>query len=178
MKFLRIPLLVLMLTAAFGITTARADVKIGAVSMARLLQQSPQAQAATKDMEQKFDSRRKALLAEQDKIKSLQDQINKNGAIMSAAQLQDLQNQLDNLQQDFGHKQSAYFDDLNTARNEQLGKIQRDILKAVQEFAQTQKYNMIIGEGVFYADSTVDVTDQVLVQLQKDFQAKPAAGGN
>ncbi|MDE2092036.1 MAG: OmpH family outer membrane protein [Gammaproteobacteria bacterium] len=160
--------------------TAATDLKIGVVSMAKLLSQSPQAQAASKEMQQKFDSRRKELLVQQDKIKNLQNQINRNGTVMSAAQLQDLQSQLDSLQQDFNRKQSDFMDDFNAQRNEELSRLQRDILKAVQEYAQAQKYNLIIGEGVFYADSTVDVTDRVLGQLQKDFQsqsAQPAGSG-
>jgi Skp family chaperone for outer membrane proteins len=52
------------------------------------------------------------------------------------------------------------------------------VLKAVQEFAQSQKYNLIVGDGVFYKDNSVDVTDQVLAQMQKDFKAESAASGN
>ncbi len=155
-----------------------AETKIGVVNMAKLLQQAPQAQEATKVMHDKFDNRSKALQAEQDKIKNLQDQINRNGAIMSAAQLQSLQNQLDSLQQDFNRKQVDFQDDVNAQRNEELGKLQQAILKAVQEFAKAQKYNLIIGEGVFYADGTVDVTDKVLDQLQKDFQTRQHKSGS
>ena len=148
------------------------EIKIGVVNMAKLLQQAPQAQEATKVMHEKFDNRGKTLQAEQDKIKNLQDQINRNGAIMSASQLQNLQTQLDTLQQDFNRKQVDFQDDVNAERNEELGKLQQAILKAVQEFAKGQKYNLIIGEGVFYADGTVDVTGKVLDQLQKDFQSR------
>ena len=44
----------------------------------------------------------------------------------------------------------------------------------MQEFAQAQKYNVILGDSV-YADSTVDVTDQVLEQMKKDYQAASGA---
>ncbi|MHB8423636.1 MAG: OmpH/Skp family outer membrane protein [Gammaproteobacteria bacterium] len=154
------------------------EIKIGVVNMAKLLQQAPQAQEATKVMHEKFDNRGKTLQAEQDKIKNLQDQINRNGAIMSASQLQNLQTQLDTLQQDFNRKQVDFQDDVNAERNEELGKLQQAILKAVQEFAKTQKYNLIIGEGVFYADGTVDVTGKVLDQLQKDFQTRHHNSGS
>ncbi|HET7921648.1 MAG TPA: OmpH family outer membrane protein [Gammaproteobacteria bacterium] len=154
-----------------------AELRIGVVNMQRLLQQSPQAQSASKKMEKKFDSRRKGLLDEQNKIKDLQDKINKNGAIMSANQLQDMQGQLSDLQRDFNRKQGDYLDDLNSQRNEELGKLQHDIVQAVQEFAKDKQYNLIIGEGVFYADNAVDVTDQVLSQLQKDFKAQDSKSG-
>ncbi|MGH8402638.1 MAG: OmpH family outer membrane protein [Gammaproteobacteria bacterium] len=178
----RLSLILIMLAALLYMgNVCAAETRIGVVDMAKLLQQSPQAQTATTKMHQMFDSRGKQLQSEQDKIKNLQDQINRNGAVMTASQLQNLQNQLDNLQQDFSRKQGDLQADVNTERNQELGKIQQAILKAVHEFAKSQKYNLIIGEGVFYADGTVDVTDQVLSQLQKDSKlpvGSTAGGGN
>ena len=165
-------------TFAVTIQAQAADIKIGVVDMPSLLQKSPQAQSASQEMAKKFDSRKKDLMAQQDKIKSLQDQLNKNGAVMSASQLQDSQTQLDELQRDFTRKQSDYLDDVNMERNSVLSRLQQEVLKAVQEFAQSQKYNLIVGDGVFYKDNSVDVTDQVLVQMQKDFKAESAASGN
>ena len=154
-----------------------AEFKIGVVNTSRLLQQSPQAQNASEEMNKKFDTRKKELMADQDKIKSLQDDLNKNGAVMSATQLQDEQSQLDEQQRDFSRKSSDFQDDYNMERNAELSRLQQEVLKAVQEFAQTQKFNLIIGEGVFYADNTVDVTDQVLAQMQKDYKAETAKSG-
>lgn len=174
-----------LLTALVGMGYAAAgqaaELKIGVVDMAALLQKAPQAVAATAALHKRFDTRNKALQDEQDKVKKLQDQINRNGAVMSATQLQGLQTQLDNLQQDLNQKQQDFSSDFNTQRNEELRSIQQAILKAVDEYAKSEKYNLIIGEGVFYADGSVDVTNQVLAQLQKDFKAggsTPPGGGS
>lgn len=173
---------VVLLAATVGLATpnlsSAAPLHIGVVNMARLLQQSPQAKAAMTLMKNKFSNRSKDLISEQGRIKGLQDKISKNGAVMSAGQLQDLQNQLDDMQRDYSRKQSDLQDDITRERNEQLGSLQRDIVEAVQTFAKSRKYNLIIGEGVFYADDTVDVTDDVLNQLQKDFKSKDATSGN
>ncbi|HLW74057.1 MAG TPA: OmpH family outer membrane protein [Gammaproteobacteria bacterium] len=178
-KFRFIPILLVVALAGIGMQASAADLKIGYVSVPDLLKQSPQAQRANDDMTKKFDSRKKDLMAEQDKIKNLQDQLSKNGAVMSQAQLQDTQGQLDELQRDFGRKSSDFQDDYNMERNAQLSKLQQDVLKAVQEFALAQKYNMIVSsEGVFYADNTVNVTDQVLAQMEKDYKAENAKSGN
>ena len=171
---------VILIVAFLAISTQAqaADVKIGVVDMPSLLQKSPQAQNASQEMAKKFDGRKKDLMAQQDKIKNLQDQLSKNGAVMSASQLQDSQSQLDELQRDFSRKQSDYMDDVNMERNSALSRLQQQVLKAVQEFAQAQKYNLIVGDGVFYKDNSVDVTDQVLAQMQRDFKAETAASGN
>ncbi len=157
------------------------EIKIGVVDRAILLQKSPQAEAATKLMHQKFDSRGNDLTAQQNKIKDLQDQINRNGAVMSASQLQTLENQLDSLQQDFRRKQDDFTSDVNNQRNQELADLQAAIDVAAQKYAKAQHYNLIIDKGVaYYADSTVDITDQVLSQMQKDFNSQknpPSNGG-
>jgi outer membrane protein len=172
-------LAILLVACAAGIVTGAqaADLKVGVISMSSLLQKSPQAQNASSEITKKFDARKKDLIAEQDKIKNLQDQLNKNGATMTASQAQDAQSQLDELQRDFSRKSSDFQDDFNMARNAALSSLQQDVLKAVQEFAQAQKYNLILAEGVMYADNAVDVTDQVLAQMQKDSKAAGNAKG-
>jgi outer membrane protein len=168
--------LAVLLAASAGLASGvqAADLKIGAVKMGMLMEKSPQGTALKADMTKKFEGRQKDLVAEQDKIKNLQDQLNRNGATMTAAQVQDAQSQVDDLQRDLSRKASDFQDDAAMARNAALSTLQQDALKAVQEFAQAQKYNVILGDSV-YADSSVDVTDQVLEQMKKDYQA---ASGN
>jgi outer membrane protein len=169
-KSLSLAALLAVSTGLAGVAQA-ADLKIGVIDTALLLQKSPQAQNAQSEMQKKFDARRKDLVSEQDEIKSKQDQLSKNGATMTASQMQDSQAQLDELQRDFSRKSGDFQDDYNMERNAQLSRLQQDVFKAAQEFAQTAKFNLIIAEGVVYKDSAVDVTDQVLAQMQKDYKA-------
>lgn len=158
-----------------------ADLKIGVVNIQELIKDSPQAKAADAEKQQKFGSRYNALVAQQNKIKALQDQISRNGSVMSAAQLQNLQNQLDADQQDLSRKEGDFQADYNQWQNEKLGSIQQAIAQEVQKFAKAHQYNLIIGPGVVYADNTIDVTNQVLMQLQKDYKTSAtaaASGGN
>ena len=164
-------LAVLLVFAGFAADASAADLKIGVIDMGVLLQKSPQAQNATAEMQKKFDARKKDLISEQDEIKNLQDDLNKNGATMSASQAQDEQSRLDEKQRDFSRKSSDYQDDASMERNAQLSKLQQDVFKAAQEVAQAQKYNLILAEGVVYKDGAVDVTDQVLAQMNKDYKA-------
>lgn len=155
-----------------------AELKIGFIDISVLYQRSPQAIAAQTEMAKKFEPRKKDLTAKQDKIKNKQDEITKNGVTMSPAQLQQAQNDLDEMQREMGRESSEYQDDVNAERNAQLSKLQQEVLKATQEFAQAAKFNMIVADGVVYHDSTVDVTDQVLAQMEKDFKAESSKSGD
>lgn len=176
-KLRLIPILLAIFIAGVAANAQAAEPKIGVVNLSELMKNSPQAQNAGNDITKKFDGRRKDLIAEQDKIKSKQDDLNKNGPVMTQAQVQEEQNQLDEMQRDLSRKSGDFQDDINMAKNAALSNLQQDVLKAVQEFALAQKYNLIVGEGVLYNDNTVDVTDQVLAQMQKDYKAASAKSG-
>jgi len=169
------PLLAL---AALGLvgTASAADLKVGVVNTARLMHESPQADSAKSEMEKKFGGRQKELIAEQDKIKSLQDDLSKNAAVMTASQAQDEQRQLEELQRDFSRKQSDYQEDVSMENNDLMSRLQQQVTKAVQEIAKSQKYDLIlVGEATLYFSTAVDVTDAVLAQMKKDL--KPDTGG-
>ncbi len=170
-------ILAILFTAAAGLAVGAqaADIKIGVIKTSTLMQKSPQAQGINADMAKKFDQRKKDLDAEMTKIKNLEDDLARNGATMSAQQAQDEQNQHDELQRDASRKQSDLMDDFNLARNAALSTMQQAVIKAAQEFAQAQKFSLILADNVIYADNTIDVTDQVLAQMQKDYKA---ASGN
>lgn len=160
-------------TMIYAASISAAELKIGVVDRQVLLQQSPQVHEAQRIMHEKFDSRYKEMQADQNKIKKLQDQINRNGSVMSANQLQTLENQLDSMQQEFRRKQDDLQADVNTQRNQEIGQLQTAIDKAAEEFAKKKNYNLILDKSfTFYADNTVDVTNQVLNQMQKDFKSQ------
>ena len=41
------------------------------------------------------------------------------------------------------------------------------VLDAIATFAKKYNYDMIISDGVLFANKTVDVTDEVLLELQQ-----------
>ena len=66
---------------------AEEALKIGAVQVLKVLEQSPQYQAAGKALDKEFEARSKTLIAEQKKIKGLEDKLSKDRAIMSEAEV-------------------------------------------------------------------------------------------
>ena len=164
------------LLAFAGIAQASAaDIKIGIIKFEVLVQKSPQAAAINAEMNKKFEQRRKDLESKMAQVKSMEDDITRNGATMSQSQLQDEQSRHDELQRDAGREQSELIDDVNAARNAALSTMQQAVSRAAQEFAQAQKYSLILTDSVDYADSTIDVTDQVLAQMTKDYKAAGTA---
>ncbi len=155
-----------------------AELKVGVVNMGKLLKEAPQAQAASKSLSDEFEPRKRQLMNQQQKLDALQGKLDKDGAVMSESERQDTQRQIQDLQRDFTRSQKEFMEDVNVRRNKALDDLQRVLLKEVQDFATENHYDLILGEGIFYASKTVDVTDQILARLQKAARAQAKAGKN
>ena len=64
--------------------------------------------------------------------------------------------------------------DLNLRQNEELGLLQRSILKEVQDYAAQEGYDLVVGDGVLFASGTVNITEAVLRAVEANFQATGA----
>lgn len=147
------------------------EVKIGAVNAVRILENSPQAEAARDKIQNEFAPRDRSLIEEQKKLKSLEDRLAKDGAIMSESERANLERQIVQMKRDLQRSQDEFRDDLNFRRNEEFGQIQKVILEAIQKVAKDLGYDIVLGEGVIYASKKVDISDQVIEYLKKQHQS-------
>lgn len=147
------------------------EVKIGAVNAVRILENSPQAEAARDKIQNEFAPRDRSLIEEQKKLKSLEDRLAKDGAIMSESERANLERQIVQMKRDLQRSQDEFRDDLNFRRNEEFGEIQKVILAAIQKVAKDLGYDIVLGEGVIYASKKVDISDQVIEYLKKQHQS-------
>lgn len=150
-----------------GGTVLAADYKIGYVNPARLLQGSPQAEAAMQALEREFAPRRRELETKQSEIKAMEDRLSKDGAVMSEGERGKIERSVYEQQRDLKRNSDEYQEDLNFRRNEELGKIQRQLVEAIQVIAKDQKYDLIVSEGVIHASEQIDITTLVIEQLKK-----------
>lgn len=170
-KTTTLALLVIAASAApFG--AAVAETKVGVVNITRLLQESPQAQAASQALETEFAGRRRELENQQKDLKAKEDRLQKDGAVMAANERTSAEKALRDGQRELARKQNEFMEDLNVRRNEALGQLQRTVLQEVQAFAKTAGLDVVVADAL-YASPSVDITNQVLAALQA---RKGAAG--
>ena len=164
---IKTPLFALLTLAAVAmpLSAAQAQTKIGVVNVARLLQEAPQAQAASQALENEFAARKRDLQNTERDLKAREDKLQKDGATMAEAERRNQEKALRDGQRDFARKQNEFMEDLNVRRNEALGQLQRAILAEVQTYAKTAGLDVVISEAL-YASPSVDVTNQVLAAMQ------------
>jgi outer membrane protein len=168
-------MLALVTLAASGLplASAQAQAKIGVVNVARLLQEAPQAQAASAALENEFAARRRDLEGQQRDLKAKEDKLQKDGATMAEADRRNQEKALRDGQRELARKQNEFLEDLNVRRNEALGQLQRAVLQEVQTYAKAAGLDLVVADAL-YASPSVDVTSQVLSALQAKGGKAPA----
>jgi outer membrane protein len=152
-----------------GVASA-ADLKIGFVNVARLLEKAPQAEAAKKDLEREFKPRDSKLVSEQKTIKSLEEKLAKDEAVMSEAERQKVERDLLNKKRDAKRVQDEFREDFNLRRNEELAKLQKSIFEAIQTLAKEENYDLLLTDGVVFAKETIDITNKIEQKLQASYK--------
>jgi outer membrane protein len=161
-----IGVLLLMGAALVPVGAAQAQMKLGVVNVQKLLQDSPQAKVSMQALQDEFAPRQRDIVQQQTTLKTRQDRLNRDGAVMAEAERRNVEREVREGERDLARKQSEYVEDLNVRRNEELGKLQNSLLQEVQSFAKAQNFDLIVGDGVLFAKETLDVTPQVLAALQ------------
>jgi outer membrane protein len=167
------------LFAAAGAAGA-AELKVGVVNFARLLEEAPQVKAANQALQNEFSNQQKELMNQQKELRSMEEKLNRDAAVMAEKERADMERRARDLQRDLSRKFSEFQEDFNVRRNEELGKLQRVIAREVQQFAREEKYDVVLSDGVLYAAPSLDITAQVLKRLETAGganAAKPADGG-
>jgi len=164
-----------LLVSALAVGPAQAEIKIGVVNASRLLQESPQAKAVQESLRSEFAPKQRELAAQQAALKAKQEKYEKDAPTMSADQRARAEKELREGNREYSQKVTDFQEDANTRQNEELSRLQSAIIAEVQSYALSQKFDLVLTEGVVYANNSLDITAQVLAGLQARSSAAPAA---
>jgi len=148
--------------------------KVGFVNVGRLLSESPQAKIAMESLQEEFAPRQREIVAQQNEFQVSQEQIQRDLEVMGPEERRNAERDLRKAEREIARGQEEITEDFNLRRNEELGKLQRDLMSEVQNFAQKSGYDLIVSEGVLYASQAVDITQQILAGMETSFQPPSA----
>jgi outer membrane protein len=170
-----ISFLALCLFGLLGAEHAGAEVKMGVVNFQKLLEEAPQTKTAMQALENEFAPRRRELLTMQNDLKAKDEKLQKEGAVMAEPDRAKAEKSLRDQQREFSRKASEFQDDASTRRNEEIGKVQRYLVTEIQGYAAAQGFDLVLGDGVFYAKAPFDITANVLAVLATKPTSLPAS---
>ncbi|MBJ90496.1 MAG: hypothetical protein CMO98_11645 [Woeseia sp.] len=147
------------------------EVKVGVVNAATLMEQAPQARVAMEALDEEFRPRQREIVAKQTEFQELSERVQRDLAVMGETERRNAEKDLRDLQREVTRLQNEFREDLNLRRNEELGLLQRSLVKEVQDYAQAAGYDLVVGEGVLFASPAVDITENVLRAMEANFQS-------
>ena len=154
---------------------ASAEIKIGVVNFQKLLEDAPQTKVAMQALENEFAPRRRELMTMQNDLKAREEKLQKEGALMAEADRVKAEKNFRDEQREFSRKAGEFQDDGSTRKNEEIGKVQRYLVTEIQGYANAQGFDLVLGDGVFFAKGPLDITANVLALLATKPASLPAS---
>lgn len=147
-------------------TTSAAELKVGVVNAALVLDKSPQKAKALQRLEKEFSTRSKSIESKHKSLLQSQEKLQKDAAILSADERKQKERKLLAEQRELKRLQDEYSEDLSIRRNEELRKLEKEIANTIVDLAETENYDIVIYQGVIFASDAVDITEKVLSKLK------------
>ena len=162
--------IIVMLGLSFSV--AAADLKIGIVSMAKLSADAPQAQDINKKLQEAVAEPKKELESLSEEIKEMGKKIKKDELMMAPSTLEKLKQEYRGKIQEFKEKELVFNQGIQNAQTRASAVFGKIVISAVNKIAEQEKYDLILHEGVIYANPEHDMTDKVLSLLKKEYEAQ------
>ncbi|MBL4710981.1 MAG: OmpH family outer membrane protein [Gammaproteobacteria bacterium] len=165
-------LLCILFIVGFATNVVAADLKIGVVSVERILTESPQVDAVNTSMLERFGPKRDGLKVMEKEITKMQENYKRNELVMTEEKLNNLKKEIIIKIQKLKQKEAQLTQEVATVRNQELAVLQQQVRSIIDTIAKKGKYSLVLSEGVAFADKKLDITDKVLDEMKAAFKKK------
>jgi len=153
--------------AAFTVAvaaTAQAQ-SMGYVDARRLIEQAPQGQQMSRELEAEFAERNRELKGRFELFQAKEDDLEKNRLALSEEDIAARVDELRELERKLRRAQREFNEDISRRRNQNLSKLEKLITAVIQDVAKREKLDVVF-QQVVYASEEIDLTDTVLEELK------------
>ncbi len=157
--------LALALAAPAFVPARSAPLRVGYVNALVLLKKMPQSIAARTKLEHEFTPELARIRKEEARLATAEKSYKAKRASLPLLQRTEAQQRIASLVRRLRRHQRAYFEDLGLARDQILANLQHLLVHAIHAYARRHHYDLVVGQGVFYAGPRVDITRKVLAYL-------------
>ena len=151
---------------ALSAPTLAAEMKIGYVNAVKVIEEAPQGEAALKKLEAEFAPRDKQIVEMQNKLKQMEQDLEKNALVLKDAEHRSKEFEIVSLKRDLRRATQEFREDYNLRRNEELAALQKIVQKTIAEIARQENYDLVL-ESAVYAGPRADITEKILKRLGK-----------
>ncbi len=146
------------------------DAKIGWVSRSRILAEAPQVNDAKHKLEEEFSPREQDLLQQQQDIRDKEEKLARDAAVMKKETARNLEREIISNKRELKRLTEELREDFSIRQNDVLNKLQNYTAKVIVQFAQDNKYDLVLADGVIFSSKKTDITNAILQILKNDFE--------
>ena len=116
-------------------------------------------------LEAEFAPRQAELAEERERLAAMRAELTDlNSGLSGDDQLQ-LDREVRALERRIKRSEQDFREELNIQKNNEFKHVRERVLDAIARFGREQDYDLIVSDGVLYANERVDVTDRILEAL-------------
>lgn len=142
--------------------------RIGFVDIPYLIDRAPQALEAEQRLETEFAPRQEELEVQRAELADLAAKQDDAGLELDEAELAHLDRETRSLERRIKRSEQDFREELNIQKNNEFKKVRIQVLEAIAQFGEEHDYDLIISDGVLYANKRVDVTERILESLVRE----------
>ncbi|HTW86506.1 MAG TPA: OmpH family outer membrane protein [Candidatus Binataceae bacterium] len=155
--------IIMVLIAMVSAAPAWAEVRLAYVDIQRALNECNAGKRAKLQIREKVDEITGRLKRQQAEIQSLQDELQKKGALMRPDQRQNLSDEYASKMRDFQQNYKNAQDELRQKDQEVTAMIVRDLATVVRNISEKDGYTMVMEKGeILWGTPSIDITDEVI----------------
>jgi outer membrane protein len=156
-----------------GTSVPAGDYVIAVIDPTRIMQQSPQYEAASAQLEKEVSERKQKLAEQQKQIAELEQKLKRDAALMSEDEVQRLTTDISKRKRKLKYAEAEFREDMSLRNNELNTKLTKQVEEVVTELAREESIDLIVSDNlVFHASERIDISDKVIGRLREKFEAR------
>lgn len=142
--------------------------RIGFVDIPYLIDRAPQALEAERRLETEFAPRQKELEYQRAQLAELAARLADTSLEMTEVELTQLERETRSLERRVKRSEQDFREELNIQKNNEFKNVRILVLEAIADFGRQQDYDLIVSDGVLFANKRIDVTERILESLERE----------
>jgi len=169
-------LVILVLVLANSVVVAEnVSYKIGFVNTARVLKEAPQARRVEERLKAEFEPREAQVREKREEILGIEDQLKSVDKSISATSRRKLEREIRLKVSQLKFLEQEFREDQNLRRNEEIRELQQVIASVLKQLGDSEKFDLILTEGVSYVSDQIDITTQIIEMLKQQAESGESA---
>src|SRR5210317_2249393 len=165
----------LFLLALLGASALHAAPAVCFVDVVKVTRDAPQMKEVEKALEEEFVLREQKIIEMRDQVAALQEKLDKEKRSMSTDERRRLERDIKSRELRYNYNKDEFLQDKQLRTNEERNRVFRVIDEVIAQVGKSKSLEIILSAkaGVLWRSERIDITDDVMQQLQSI--AKPIA---